>query len=80
MSQPSHMSRHGINREEWRQTARAYCRRGNDLPQARLNPELVRRIRCNPNGWSARRWAEELGMHVRSIEKVQQHRSWGHVE
>lgn len=76
----SHKSRHKISREEWRQTAQAYCRRGNDLPQARLNPELVRKIRRNPQGWTARRWAEELGMHVRSIEKVQRRESWAHVE
>lgn len=71
--------KHGITRDEWRLTSTMYCRRGNDLPQARLNPELVREIRRNPNGWSARRWADELGVHVRTVEKVQRGLSWRHV-
>jgi len=77
---PCHKSRHGITRDEFRQTAKAYAKRGTDLPHARLNPELVRRIRRNLNGWPARRWAEELGVHVRTIEKVQRRLSWEHVE
>ena len=79
-TQPCHASRHGITREEWRQTARAYAKRGNDLPHARLNPDLVRNIRRNPNGWTARRWADALGVHVRTVEKVQRRLSWEHVE
>ena len=53
--------------------------RGTDLPQSKLNPELVRQIRRNPNGWTAKRWAEELGVHVRTVEAVQSYKNWRHV-
>lgn len=71
--------KHGITRDEWSLMHSTFCKRGTDLPHARLNPDLVRKIRSNPNGWSARRWSEELGVHIRTIEKVQRGLSWRHV-
>lgn len=59
--------------------AREVCPRGNDLPQAKLNPELVREIRINQHGWTAKQWANHLGLHQRTIDKVRGYRSWIHV-
>lgn len=59
--------------------AKATALRGNDLPHAKLNPDLVRAIRINRNGWTAKQWADKLGLHVRTIDKVRDRRSWEHV-
>jgi hypothetical protein len=56
-----------------------YCRRGNDLPHARLTPDLVREIRRTASSRTARQWAESLGLHVRTIEGVRSFRTWRHV-
>lgn len=60
--------------------AKSIAKRGNDLPHAKLNPEMVRVIRLNRYGWSAKRWAEVLGVHVRTIKRVRDRKSWAHVE
>ena len=72
-------SLHGLNRSEWMQRRSEFVRRGVELPQHRLTPDNVRAIRANPHGWTARQWARELGVHVRTIEKVQMYASWRHV-
>ena len=54
-------------------------KRGNDLPHARLNDELVREIRRNRHGLTARQWAVRLGLHYRTIEKVRHRETWNHV-
>lgn len=68
-----------MNRDEYRASAHLYCRRGNDLPHARLTPDLVREIRLNVRGWTARQWAESLGLHQRTIDGVRSFRTWRHV-
>ena len=55
------------------------AKRGNDLPQAKLNPEIVREIRLNKKGETAAQWAASLGVHQRTIDKVRDRRSWAHV-
>lgn len=76
-------SRHGIDRETYRSEARFYALRGNDLPQAVLTPELVKKIRTHKwsGGYtkSARQWAAEIGCSVATIEKCRAYLSWGHV-
>jgi hypothetical protein len=56
------------------------ARRGNDLPHAKLNPELVRQIRANRHGWTAKQWAQHLGLHQRTIDAVRDRRNWSHVQ
>ena len=52
--------------------------RGNSLPHAKLTEPLVREIR--KPGRTARQWAQTLGLHIRTIDKVRQYRSWWHVK
>jgi len=57
--------------------ARVTAKRGNDLPHAKLNPELVRYVRSTDK--TAKQLAAELGTHIRTIEHVRVYRSWAHV-
>lgn len=59
--------------------AKVTCKRGNELPQAKLNPELVREIRENVNGLTAKQWAGKLGLHYRIIESVRHRTRWAHI-
>jgi hypothetical protein len=54
-------------------------RLGNDLPRAKLNPDLVRQIRVNRHGWTAKKWAEHLGVHKNTIDRVRSREYWYHV-
>lgn len=53
--------------------------RGNKLPQAKLNPDLVRQIRGSTRTKAAWKWAEELNCHIRTIEKARNYGSWKQV-
>lgn len=69
-----------MTRHEYRlYGAKVLCKRGNDLPQAKLSPLLVRKIRENRRGLTAKQWAAELGVHYRTIENVRSRARWGHV-
>ena len=69
-----------MNRYEYRNGgALQSARRGNDLPHARLTPELVREIRANRHGLTAKQWAAKLGTHLRTIEKVRHYETCIHV-
>ena len=68
-----------MTRAEYLANPHPYCRRGNDLPHARLTPDLVRAIRRNVHGWTAKQWAQHLGLHIRTIEGVRVFRTWRHV-
>lgn len=68
-----------MNRAEYRSRQRELAARGEQLPQAKLNEILVRQIRENRLGLTARQWAEQLGVHQRTIDKVRDYRSWRHV-
>lgn len=70
---------HGITRDEYLATPHLYAVRGEQLPQARLDADTVRRIRRNWCGWTARQWAEHLGVHRRTVENVQHYVTWRHV-
>ena len=69
-----------MTRDQYRQRAREFASRGNQLPQARLTPALVRWIRKNPRGMTYKQMAAELGVHYRTVEKVAYYETWGHVE
>jgi hypothetical protein len=68
-----------MNRTEYVQTAVFTARRGLDLPQSKLTPDLVREIRINRQGLTARGQAEKYGVHHRTIEKVRHYETWRHV-
>jgi hypothetical protein len=68
-----------MNRAEYLIRHHELHKRGNDLPQAKLNPDLVRQIRINRYGWTAKQWADHLNLHHRTIDKVRDFRSWRHV-
>ena len=55
------------------------CARGNRLPHAKLNPDTVRAIRVNRHGWTAKKWAKHLGLHIRTVEGARSFRTWKHV-
>ena len=54
--------------------------RGNELPQAKLNPDVVREVRANRHGKTAKQLASELGVHYRTIEKINYGETWKHVK
>jgi len=56
-----------------------YAPRGEQLGHARLDAETVRSIRANVYGWTARQWAQALGVHQRTIDGVRSYRTWRHV-
>ena len=68
-----------MNRNEYLLTSISTARRGTDLPQSKLNPELVREIRTNRHGMTAKAQAAKYGVHYRTIEKVRHFESWRHV-
>lgn len=53
--------------------------RGNQLPHARLTPELVKAIRSNADNLTAQQWAQLLNVHIRTIDGVRAFRTWRHV-
>ena len=59
-----------MTRDEYLSRAHEFALRGERLPHARLNADLVRAIRTNRRGLTARQWAEQLGVHHRTIDKV----------
>lgn len=69
-----------MTRIEYKQCAISLAKRGTDLPHAKLTDDKVRAIRQNRHGWTAKQWAESLGLHQRTIDKVRDFRSWVHVK
>lgn len=59
--------------------AKATCLRGNDLPQTKLNPEIVRAIRENRRGLTRKQLAAQYGVHYRTVEKIHYFESWTHI-
>ena len=68
-----------MSREEYLDNAHALAARGNQLPHAKLTPDIVRAIRANKDDWTARQWAAHLGVHRRTIDAVREYRNWGWV-
>lgn len=60
--------------------AKATAVRGEDLPHSKLDAQMVRVIRMNRRGLTAKQWGSLLGLHYRTIEKVRARESWAHVE
>ncbi len=77
-------------RDEYLLAASAYAKRGAELPQSKLTPELVAEIRSARrqrealrdhirNNLSNEALAKKLGVHVRTIEKAITNESWSHL-
>jgi hypothetical protein len=56
--------------------AKAIAKRGESLPQSRLNIEAVKAIRRNVRGETAKQLADKFGVHIRTIDKVRDGKSW----
>lgn len=69
-----------MDRKEYLSRAYEFCARGRDLPQAKLYPYHVVRIR-ERNGYGVPRWflAKEYGVHLRTIDKVCTYETWINV-
>lgn len=72
-------SKHGIDRHEYEVRVHEFTRRGEDLPQAKLNAEIVRKLRETTYLIPAREWADRLGVSKSAIERARQGETWGHV-
>ena len=69
-----------MNRHEYLCSTVEFASRGNDLPHAKLTPDIVRDIRINKHGKTAAQWAQLLNVHIRTIEAVQSRKNWSHVQ
>lgn len=70
---------------------RLKVKRGMDLPQSKLNEQLVKRIREEyamgqeeiarlRARYSRKALAKEYGVHIKTIEKVLTYETWSHVQ
>lgn len=77
-------------RAEYLLASTTFAKRGADLPQSKLTPELVAEIRSARRQREALRQhiadnlsnealAKRLGVHVRTIEKAVTHETWSHL-
>lgn len=57
-------SKHNISRQDYLAETIKFAKRGNDLPHAKVNPEIVRKIRIDSEqGITAKCQASEYGVH-----------------
>jgi hypothetical protein len=68
-----------MTREEYRLTACLHARRGNELSNARLNPDAVRAIRANVRGETDKEQARRYGVHYNTITRIRHFEAWRHV-
>jgi hypothetical protein len=73
-------SKHNIDRRTYQINAMEYAKRGNDLPHAKVNAEIVRKIRMDSErGITAKSQSSEYGVHIRTIEAIRSYKTWRHV-
>lgn len=73
-------SKHNIDRRTYQINARDYAKTGNALPHAKVNAEIVRKIRIQAEqGITAKCQASEYGVHIRTIEAIRSYKTWVHV-
>lgn len=70
-------SRHGLDRREWGQRSREFCRRGESLPHSRLTARAVQSIRRSTESYAD--LARRYNVHVNTIWKVRSYATWRHV-
>lgn len=77
-------------RDQYLLAASTFAKRGEELPQSKLTPELVAEIRSARRQREALRkhiaenlsneaLAKKLGVHIRTIEKAITNESWSHL-
>lgn len=69
---------HHLPREEYILRSREYCKRGHELPQARLTIEQVKEARQYNK--TAKQLAAEFGCHYRTIEKIRHCHTWVQIK
>ena len=69
-----------MDRGEYMSRAIEFAVRGRDLPQSKLHPYHVKKIRTR-NEYGVPRWflAKEYGVHLRTIDKVCTYETWINV-
>jgi len=73
-------SKHNIDRNTYLCDTLKYAKRGNELPHAKVNNEIVRKIRIQAEqGITAKCQASEHGVHIRTIEAIRSYKTWVHV-
>jgi len=73
-------SKHNIDRNTYLSDAMRFAKRGNALPHAKVNPEIVRKIRIEAdNGITAKYQSSEHGLHIRTIEAIRSYKTWRQV-
>ena len=73
-------SKHNMTRHDYLCNPTAYARQGNQLPHAKANPDMVRKIRIEQGrGVTAKCQASEYGLHIRTIEAIRSYKTWRHV-
>jgi len=68
-----------MTRHEYILNAVQYAKRGNELPTAKLNPEIVRQIRENRNGETHGATAKRFGVHYNTVMRIRHYEAWRHV-
>jgi hypothetical protein len=68
-----------MTRHEYILNAVQYAKRGNELPTAKLNPEIVREIRENRNGETHGATAKRFGVHYNTVMRIRHFEAWRHV-
>jgi len=73
-------TKHNIDRNTYLCNTLKYAKRGNELPHAKVNPEIVRKIRIQAEqGITAKCQASEYGVHIRTIEAIRSYKTWVNV-
>ncbi|THF64335.1 hypothetical protein [Pseudothauera rhizosphaerae] len=72
-------SKHGIDWREYLSRVHEFTKRGEDLPQSKLNAEIVRKLRETTWVIPAHEWARRLGVSKSAIERARQGETWRHV-
>lgn len=68
-----------MERGEYLSRAREFAARGASLSQSKLDSVKVNWIRENKDGHTAKKQAEILGVHYRTVEKVRYYETWTHI-
>jgi DNA invertase Pin-like site-specific DNA recombinase len=68
-----------MTRHEYILNAVQYAKRGNELPTAKLNPDIVREIRENRNGETHGATAKRYGVHYNTVMRIRHYEAWRHV-
>jgi hypothetical protein len=68
-----------MSREDYLQDAARFASRGESRHNAVLNENVVRWIRRNRHGFTAKLQAALIGCHWRTVEKVRALETWVHV-